>query len=146
MNAQALRKSKCSIVRERVLILLLMNDGKTYQEITDFIGCSYQTVAYWAVYGDPNNLDSFKDKRESGNFRKVTEEYIELLLEVIEKSPGDYGYEFRRWTGERLATYLELQTGIKLSGSQVRRILHEKKYVYLWAKYSLEDKLRKKRH
>jgi hypothetical protein len=31
-------------------------------------------------------------------------------------------------------------TGIKLSGSQVGRILNEKKYVYIWAKYSLEDK------
>ena len=30
-------------------------------------------------------------------------------------------------------------TGIKLSGSQVRRILKAKKYVYLWAKYSLES-------
>jgi len=41
---------------------------------------------------------------------------------------------------ERLATYLAEQTGIKLSGSQVRRILKRKKYSYVWAKYSLEDK------
>jgi len=27
-----------------------------------------------------------------------------------------------------------------LSSTQVRRILKSKKYVYLWAKYSLEDK------
>ena len=39
-----------------------------------------------------------------------------------------------------MATYLEQAIGIKLSGSQVRRILERKKYVYLWAKYSLEDK------
>ncbi|MEH1779660.1 MAG: IS630 family transposase [Nostoc sp.] len=70
----------------------------------------------------------------------VTKEYKELLLEVIEKEPVEYGYEFGRWTAARLATYLEKITGIKLSGSQVRRILERKKYVYLWAKYSLEDK------
>lgn len=40
----------------------------------------------------------------------------------------------------RLATYLGEKTGIKLSGEQIRRILLKKKYVYLWAKYSLEDK------
>lgn len=40
----------------------------------------------------------------------------------------------------RLATYLEKATGIKLSGSQIRRTLSRKKYVYLWAKYSLEEK------
>ncbi len=32
-----------------------------------------------------------------------------------------------------------------LSGSQVRRILNRKKYVYIWAKYSLENKWYKKK-
>ena len=36
--------------------------------------------------------------------------------------------------------YLEKVTGIKLSSSQISRILHKNKYVYIWAKYSLEDK------
>jgi transposase len=40
-------------IRERVLILLLINDGKTYQEIAKFLGISYPTVADWAVQGDP---------------------------------------------------------------------------------------------
>ncbi|NJN11699.1 MAG: IS630 family transposase [Richelia sp. RM1_1_1] len=127
-------------VREKILILLLMNDGKTYQEISIFLGIAYTTVAYWAVHGDPDNLESFLDERRKGNFRKATKEYEELLLEVIEKEPLEYGYDFGRWTSARLATYLETVTGIKLSGSQVGRILNEKKYVYLWAKYSLEDK------
>lgn len=127
-------------VREKLLILLLMNDGKTYQEISDFLDIAYPTVAYWAVHGDPDNLDSFLDGRRKGNFRKVTNEYENLLLEIVDKEPADYGYDFGRWTSARLATYLEKITGIKLSGSQVRRVLERKKYVYLWAKYSLEDK------
>lgn len=61
-------------------------------------------------------------------------------MEVIEQEPSELGYEFGRWTGERLATYLAQETGIEISGASVRRILKEKKYVYLWAKYSLEDK------
>jgi transposase len=123
-----------------VFILLLLNDGKTYQEISAFLEIAYPTVAYWAVHGDPDNLDSFLDGRREGNFRKVTQEYEDLLLELVEKEPADYGYEFGRWTAARLATHLEQATGIKLSGSQVRRRLEKKKYVYLWAKYSLEDK------
>jgi hypothetical protein len=30
-------------VREKILILLLMNDGKTYQEISDFLDIAYTT-------------------------------------------------------------------------------------------------------
>ena len=66
------REGDCLRLREHALILLLQNDGKTYQEITEFIGCSYSTVAYWCVHGDPENLDSLRDKREQGNYRKAT--------------------------------------------------------------------------
>ena len=85
-------------VREKVLILLLMNDGKTYEEISDFLNIAYTTVAYWAVHGDPDNLESFLDGRREGNFRKATKEYEDLLLEIVDKDPEEYGYEFGRWT------------------------------------------------
>jgi transposase len=134
-----LKEADRHYVREKVLIILLINDGKTYQQISDFLQISYTTVAHWAIQGDPDRLNSFCDERSQGNFRKVTPEYEKILLETIDKDPGEYGYEFGRWTAARLATYLEKLTGIKLSGSQITRILHKKKYVYIWAKYSLED-------
>ena len=127
-------------IRERILILLLLNDGKTQPEIASFLGCSLRKVAYWCVHGDSENLDSLKDERMSGNHKKATDEYIKLLLKIIEEDPEELGYEFGRWTAKRLASYLAEKTGIKLSSSQIRRILAKKKYVYLWAKYSLEDK------
>lgn len=120
------RSDDCSRLREHALILLLRNDGKTYEEIANFIGCGYRTVAHWCVHGDSDNLDSLRDKRQQGNYRKATEQYIELLLEVVEKAPSEFGYEFGRWTGERLSTYLEQQTGIKLSSKQISRILQKK--------------------
>jgi transposase len=97
-------------------------------------------VSYWCIHGDPDNLESLKDERMRGNHKKATDKYIEILLETIDKEPEELGYDFGRWTAKRLATYLETITGIQLSGSQVRRILERKKYVYRWAKYSLETK------
>jgi hypothetical protein len=57
-----------------------------------------RSVAYWGAHGDPDNLDSFRDKRENGNHQKATTEYIELLLETIDTAPMEFGYEFGRWT------------------------------------------------
>ncbi len=136
---KALRESELPHVRERILIILLQNDGKTQQEIAKFLGCSPRTVAYWCMHGDPDHLESLHNKREQEHFRKATPEYIKLLLETVDREPEELGFEFGRWTGERLATYLAQQTGIELSGSQVRRILKRKKYSYTWAKYSLEE-------
>jgi len=137
---QALKEEENGDIRERILILLLLNDGKAQAQIAKFLGCSLNKVSYWCVHGDPENLESLKDERMKGNNKKATDKYIEILLETIDKEPEELGYEFGRWTAQRLATYLEKITGIKLSGSQVRRILEQKKYVYLWAKYSLEVK------
>lgn len=123
---KAIKKSLDSHFRERALILLLMNDGKTYKEIADFIGCAYRSVAHWCIHGDAENLDSLKDQRAKGNHTKATAEYIQLLMELVETEPSDLGYEFGRWTGERLATYLAQKTGIQLTGTQVRRILKKK--------------------
>lgn len=137
---EALKKEERTEVRERILMFLLLNDGKKQREIAEFIGCSLKTVAYWCVHGDPSNIESLEDRRKRGNNKKVTEEYINLMLEVIDKEPLEYNYEFGRWTAARLAKHLGRETKISLSGSQVARILTQKKYTYLWAKYSLEDK------
>ncbi|MEH2049503.1 helix-turn-helix domain-containing protein, partial [Nostoc sp.] len=59
---KAVRESYCALVRERALMLLLMNDGKTYIEISEFLGCGLRTVVYWCVQGDPDNIESLKDK------------------------------------------------------------------------------------
>jgi len=104
-------------------MFLLLNDGKIHQEIADFIGCSLRTVAYWFRHGDPSNLDSLQDGRSKGNYKKVTPEYIKLLLEIIDKEPKELGYEFGRWTAARLAEHLEKETKISLSSSRIRRIL-----------------------
>ncbi len=90
------------------------------------------------MHGYPDNLETLHNKNE--HYRKATPEYIELLLKTVEQEPSDLGYDFGKWTAERLAAYLTEKTGIDLSSSQVRRILKRKKYSYIWAKYDLEDK------
>lgn len=123
---QSLKHEENKEIRERILILLLLNDGKTQKEIAEFIGISLNTVCHWCTKGDPDNLESLKDKRMKGNNQKATEEYIKKLLETIEKEPQELGYEFGRWSTARLAKYLEDETGIRLSGTQIFRILKKK--------------------
>ena len=105
-----LKESDDNYVREKILNLLLINDGKTYQEISEFMEIAYTTVAYWSVHGDPDTLDSFLDKKSLGNFRKFTPESEKILIDTIAKDPEEYGYKFGRWTAARLATYLEKVT------------------------------------
>ena len=95
---QALKESELPHVRERILIILLQNNGRTQQEISKFLGCFPRTVAYWCMHGDPDNLESLHNKREYEHNRKAAPEYIELLLKTVDREPSDLGYEFGRWT------------------------------------------------
>jgi transposase len=123
------------------MIILLLKDGKTHSKIAEFLGCSVNKVSYWCLKGDPDNLESLIDERMKVNHKKNTDKkYIEILLETLEGEPQELGSDFVRWTGQRLAIYLEEFTGIKLSAGQVRRTLKQKKYVYRWTNYSLESK------
>jgi transposase len=88
---KAMKEDENPQIRERVLILLLINDGKTYQEIANFLGILYPTVADWAFHGDPAKMESFIDGRSQGNFWKATPKYEEVLLELVEKEPLEYG-------------------------------------------------------
>ncbi len=72
----ALKEEENGDIRERILILLLLNDGKTQAKIAEFLGCSINKVCYWCVHGDPNNLESLKDERMKGNHIKATDKYI----------------------------------------------------------------------
>jgi transposase len=113
-------------IRQRIMMLLLKHDGKTYLEIADILGCSLRTVTHWCNYANPDDPDSFSDKRQIGNRKKVTEAYMELLRETVEICPQQLGLDFNRWTAEKLADYLAEKTGIQVSGEQVRRLLKEK--------------------
>ena len=42
---KALSESNNPQLTQRILMLLLMDDGKTYQEISEWLGCSYRSVA-----------------------------------------------------------------------------------------------------
>ena len=44
---KTLKEHENSYVREKVFILLLINDGKNYQEVSRFLDIAYPTVAYW---------------------------------------------------------------------------------------------------
>ena len=136
----ALKEEEKGNTREVILILLLIEDGKAQSKIAEFLGCSVNKVSYWCLKGDPDNLESLIDERMKGNHKETTDKYIEILLETIEVEPQKLGYDFVRWTAQRLVIYLEESTGIKLSGGQVRRTLKQKKYVYLLTKYSLQPK------
>ncbi len=50
-------------MRDTIALGSELNDGKTQQEIANFLGCSKNKVSYWCVHGDSDHLESLKDEK-----------------------------------------------------------------------------------
>ena len=77
---KALKEEEKANIREIILILLLLNNGKMQSKMADSLGCSVNKVSYWYVKGDPDNLESLINERMKKNHKKATDKYIDILF------------------------------------------------------------------
>jgi len=55
----------------------------------------------------------------------VNDQYLERLKELVNSSPRDHGYAFRRWTANWLAKHLAKEFGIEVSDRHIKRLLKQ---------------------
>ena len=79
-------------------------------KLSIFLGYSLKKVACWCDQVDPDNLESFVDKRMKGNYQKATEAYIKFLLDTIAKKTEELGYKFEKRANEKKSADLEEKT------------------------------------
>lgn len=60
-----------------------------------------------------------------GSPLKVTEGYVNQLVQVVRQRPRSLGLPFSMWTLARLADYMAEQTSIRVSTETVREYLKE---------------------
>lgn len=118
------------LYRTRIEIMLLADEGKTQSEICKELGCTSATANRWILLASSGKSHEWKDYRR-GRPQKVTTAYLQRLRELASCSPRDFGYSFRRWTGEWLAKHLEKEFGIKLTKHHINRLLKDVKPIQI---------------
>ena len=93
-------------------------------QICDALGCAQETARHWILMAQIGQAHQW-DSRPIGRPKKVDEHYCQRLKELVSHSPKDYGYSFRRWTGQWLATHLDKELGVKISSCHVNRLLKQ---------------------
>lgn len=63
------------------------------------------------------------DRREDNGDTKADERFQGAVLEVVPRSPRDYGYQRPTWTQELLVLVLEKVTGVRVSTTTMCRVL-----------------------
>ncbi|NEQ14539.1 MAG: helix-turn-helix domain-containing protein, partial [Moorea sp. SIO3E2] len=88
------------------------------------LGCCAATVRHWMHIARSGMAHQWQDC-PIGRPKAVNEKYLDRLKELINQSPRDYGYSFRRWTVNWLNKHLAKEFGIELSNRHLQRLLKE---------------------
>jgi transposase len=110
--------------RRRIRIMLLADEGLTKAKISKTLKCSLETARYWISQARAGQAHNWQDC-PCGRPKITSAEYLTRLKELAKRSPRDYGYPFKRWTGQCLSKHLNKELGIKISSRHVNRLLKQ---------------------
>jgi transposase len=120
------RSTRDAQLRTRVhMVLLAVEKGLVAAEIADIVRTDEQTVRRWLKRYQSQGLDGLYDSPRPGCPRKVTDAYLNELMEVVRQSPATFQLSFTSWTHDRLADFMARRTGIAVNPETVRLHLRE---------------------
>lgn len=111
--------------RKRIQIMLLADEGKTQTEICQLLGCCPATASHWILMVRAQMAHKWQEQ-PLGRPKVVHEQYLSRLEEIVQKSPRELGYPFRRWTANWLSKHLAGEFGIQISDRHINRLLRQR--------------------
>ena len=119
-----LEETQIESYRQRILIMLLADEGKSQKEIAQSLNCSAATVRHWTTMARMGLAHQWQEV-PVGRPKRINHEYLQRLKELVNKSPQDFGYSFQRWTGSWLSRHLAKELGIEVHERHTNRLLKE---------------------
>jgi transposase len=110
--------------RQRLLIMLLADEGKTQSEICRTLNCCPTTARHWIFMAKMGMAHQWQEQ-PIGRPQATNHQYRERLRELVGQNPRNYGYAFQRWTGYWLSRHLAKELKIEVNERQVNRILNQ---------------------
>lgn len=110
--------------RRRLEIILRSRLGQSQAEICAALGCSKDMARYWMAIAKNPQIDSWQDVHV-GRPKRINDQYLKRLKELVTSSPKDHGYAFSRWTAKCLSQHLAKELGIQISDRHVNRLLKQ---------------------
>jgi transposase len=121
---QSLHNSLPESYRQRIEIMLLADQGKTQTDICQTLGCCAATARHWTHIARTGMAHQWQDC-PIGRPKAVNDQYLERLKQLVNNSPREHGYAFRRWTANWLAKHLTKEFGIEVSDRHLKRLLKD---------------------
>src|SRR4051812_16722442 len=118
-----LRKCQDSQLRTRYLVIVNLANGRSAGHTAQAVQVSRSSVFRIARRFREAGEAGLIDRREENGARKLDEQYLQMLYEVVASSPEQYGWPRPTWTREMLVRTLRALTGIRIHVTTMSRAL-----------------------
>jgi putative transposase len=117
-------------LRLRAHILLLLDDGRPWQDIAGMLYCSTRTIARWKERFQRHGLPGLRGQ-PCGTRPRLPASWVSVVVTwVLQATPRAFGFLRSRWCCEVLALLLWRQYQVAVSRETLRRGLHRANIVW----------------
>lgn len=135
-----LNKVEGSKATQRVMLGLtyLAEDDVTKAELAERYGVTRNTVREWLLRLEKlgnEPLEKAIYDSSSGHSRALSQEELQKLKNILQKSPKEYDISAKYWSKERVSTVVTQELGVSISPTTATRYLDE----ISWSKTNTQD-------
>lgn len=116
--------------RERALMILMNNNGKTAPEIAKILNRHPHTVRSQIRNYKDNGIEGLNRDYSPGRPKDLREEAIEKVKEWLQFSPQKYNFPHHQWTKKLLIKRFKQETGKDISDRTMNRVLKDAGFSY----------------
>jgi transposase len=123
-----IRRSYEARYDHRLHAMLLVAQGLSCRNVSELLGDSPRSVAYWVNRFESEGLAGLVDADRPGRPRRLDEQQIDQIQEALRLSPAEYGFTANIWDGKLLSHYISSQIGISIGVRQCQRLFRQLKF------------------
>jgi len=117
-----IRRTDESRYDHRLHAVLLVAQGMTCRQAATVLGDAPRTVEYWVRDFERAGLAGLQEGSRPGRPRRLTEEHLKIIGQVLRKPPEEVGLTANLWDGKALCCYLRREFGVDLGVRQCQRL------------------------
>ena len=120
-----IRRSGEARYDHRLHAILLVAQGMSCRKVASLLGDSARTVQYWVCRFEEEGLSGLVDDERSGRPRRINQEQLDRIAQVLRDSPSQAGMSANLWDGKTLSAYILKEWDIVLGVRQCQRLFRQ---------------------
>lgn len=120
---KAIHKTHDKNHARRLTAMLMLHRGDSVSSVARTLCCARSSVGRWinwfTLYGTEGLVSLLPGRGRKWPFEQI----CALLVQLVKRSPGDFGYQRSRWSTELLTIKINEITGCQLHAGTIRRWL-----------------------